>query len=99
MTLNQIAGVLPALVFPTATALQLLQMVKSRSAAGVSVATWTLFGVANIAMYVYTERYAEWQAVVGMLGTALVDFVIAGLAMAARSSAATKPSVNRAVAV
>lgn len=79
MTLNQVAGVLPAIVFPVATAVQLLRIIRHRSAVGVSVATWLLFGFANLGMYVYAERYAEWQAILGMLLTAVVDFAIVGL--------------------
>jgi hypothetical protein len=86
MTLNQLAGIIPAVVFPAATLGQLLQMIRQRSAAGVSVSTWLLFGVANLAIYFYAERYAEWQAIVGMLVTALLDFAIAALALAARRS-------------
>jgi hypothetical protein len=81
MTFTQIAGILPAIVFPAATIIQLVRMVRARSAAGVSVATWLLFGFANLAIYVYAERYTEWQAIIGMLFTALVDFAIVGLAL------------------
>jgi uncharacterized protein with PQ loop repeat len=81
MTIAQIAGILPAIVFPAATLVQLVRMVRARSAAGVSVATWLLFGFANLAIYVYAERYTEWQAIVGMLFTAVIDFVIVALAL------------------
>lgn len=81
MTITQIAGILPAVVFPTATLVQLARMIRARSAAGVSVATWLLFGFANLAIYVYAERYTEWQAITGMLFTAVLDFAIAALAL------------------
>lgn len=81
MTLNQVAGVLPAIVFPVATAIQLVRILRDRSAAGVSVSTWLLFGFANLGMYVYAERYAEWQAILGMLVTAVVDFAIVALVL------------------
>jgi uncharacterized protein with PQ loop repeat len=81
MTVAQIAGILPAIVFPAATLLQLVRMIRSRSAAGVSVSTWFLFGLANIAIYIYAERYDEWQAIIGMLLTAVIDFVIVGLVL------------------
>jgi hypothetical protein len=80
MQLTQIAGILPAVVFPAATLAQLVRMVRQHSAVGVSTSTWLLFGFANLAIYVYAERYTEWQAIVGMLFTALLDFVIVGLA-------------------
>jgi uncharacterized protein with PQ loop repeat len=81
MSIAQMAGILPAVVFPAATLVQLVRLVRARSAAGVSVATWLLFGFANLAIYVYAERYTEWQAIVGMLFTAVLDFVIVGLAL------------------
>ena len=81
MTLPHLAGFLPAVVFPAATVVQLARMVRTRSAAGVSVSTWLLFGFANLAIYVYAERYGEWQAICGMLLTAVLDFVIVGLAL------------------
>lgn len=87
------AGILPAVVFPAATGFQLWRMYHTRSAAGVSVATWTLFGCANIAMYVYAERYTEWQSIVGMLLTAILDFAIVALALiAARVTPQSQPS-------
>lgn len=81
MTISQIAGILPAIVFPAATAGQLIQIARTRSAAGVSASTWALFGFANIAMYFYAERFTEWQAVIGMLLTAVLDFAIAAMAL------------------
>lgn len=81
MTFAQIAGILPAIVFPAATLIQLVRMVRAKSAAGVSVVSWLLFGFANLAIYVYAERYTEWQAIVGMLFTAAIDFAIVGIAL------------------
>jgi hypothetical protein len=81
MSISQIAGILPAVVFPAATLVQLVRLVRARSAVGVSISTWLLFGFANLAIYFYAERYTEWQAIVGMLFTAAVDFVIVGLAV------------------
>ena len=80
MTITQIAGILPAVVFPAATLVQLIRMIRARSSAGLSVATWLLFGFANLAIYIYAERYTEWQAIIGMLFTAGLDFAIVGLA-------------------
>jgi hypothetical protein len=55
-------------------------MVHARSTAAVSAPTWVMFGVANIAIYIYAEHYTEWQAIIGMLLTAALDFAIAALA-------------------
>jgi len=67
--------------------------VRHRSTLGVSKTTWLLFGLANIALYVYTERYGEWQAIAGLLqpdrghirfqGQTLFDSQV-GIALAAR---------------
>lgn len=81
MTISQAAGILPAIIFPAATLAQLWRMIRDRSTAGVSATPWLLFGVANLAIYVYAERYAEWQSIVGMLLTALLDFIIVGVAL------------------
>lgn len=55
-------------------------MVRARSATGISAATWLLFGFANVAIYVYTERCDAWQALVGILFIAVPGFVIVGWA-------------------
>jgi hypothetical protein len=84
MNIPQIVGILPAVVFPTATLLHLARLVRQRSAAGANALTWLLFGFANLAVYIYAERYTEWQAILGMLVTALLDFVIVGYVWLAR---------------
>lgn len=91
VSINYIAGILPAIVFPVATLVQLVRMVRKRSAAGVSVPTWLLFGFANVALYVYAERYLEWQTIAGMLLTAVLDFVIVALALFAYRPVAVAP--------
>lgn len=92
MSFTQIVGILPAIVFPTATFLQVYRIVQSRSVAGVSAATWFLFGLANLALYIYAGRYGEWQAIVGILFTAVLDFVIVGLALFAFRQRGEAPS-------
>ncbi len=81
MNYSNLAGILPAIIYPVATSLQIVRMVRQRSTLGVSKTSWLLFGVANIALYVYTERYSEWQAIVGLLLTSALDFVIVALAL------------------
>lgn len=78
----EIAGWLPAIIIPVATALQLASIFKRKSAEGVSALVWFLFGIANLGLYIYTEKYLAIQALLGLLGTAVIDFVIAGLALA-----------------
>lgn len=65
-----------------ATLLQLSAILRKRSAAGVDWLTWLLFGVANVGLYVYTEKYWDVQSVVGLLGSAVMDFAIACLVLA-----------------
>jgi hypothetical protein len=81
VNINYLAGILPALIFPVATLVQLLRMVRKHSAEGVDVITWLLFGLANVALYIYAERYTEWQSIAGLLLTALLDFAIVALAL------------------
>ena len=78
-TFVEMAGIAPAIIFPAATLLQLAAIIKAKSAKGVSKLTWTLFGIANICMYIFTEKYTSVQTIVGFLGTAVIDFIIVAL--------------------
>jgi len=75
----ELAGWIPAIIFPSATSLQLIKIVREKTAEGVSLLSWTLFGFANIGLYFYAEKYFALQSLVGFLGTALLDFIIVGL--------------------
>ncbi len=79
--LTNIAGWIPAIILPVATISQLAKMVKEKTAEGVSLITWFLFGIANIGLYLFTEKYFALQSVVGLLGTAVLDFAIVGVAL------------------
>ena len=79
-TFIELTGWVPALIIPTATLIQLITIFRSGSSQGVSGFTWVLFGIANIGLYIYTEKYLAIQTIFGLLGTALLDFVIAALA-------------------
>jgi len=65
-----------------ATLLQLAAILRKRSAAGVDWSTWFLFGIANVGLYIYTEKYGDLQSIVGLLGSAAMDFAIALLVLA-----------------
>jgi hypothetical protein len=84
MNLPQLFGVLPAIIFPSATLLFLVRLVQQGAAAAANATTWLLFGIANLALYAYAERYTEWQAIVGLLGTAALDFAIVAFICLAR---------------
>ena len=73
--ITNIAGWVPAIVFPVATAAQAFRIAVKRDADGISVIAWFLFGLANIGLYVYTEKYHSIQSIVGLLLTAAIDFV------------------------
>lgn len=75
--LIQISGWIPALIFPLACLAQLVKILREQSADGVSVMAWIAFGFANISLYVYTEKYSSLQTIIGMLGQAVIDFLIA----------------------
>ena len=80
-TLTNIAGWIPAIILPIATISQLLKIVQEKNAKGISLFTWFLFGVANIGLYLFTEKYFALQSLVGLLGTAILDFTILGVAL------------------
>jgi len=77
----QIAGWVPAVILPLAAVIQLIKILKEKNVQGVSTISWFLFGVANIGLYIFTEKYFSLQALLGLLGTALVDFVIVVLVL------------------
>lgn len=66
----------PAIIFPTASGLQLIAILQKRSADGVSIPAWALFAVANVCLFVYTEKYGEMESILGALGTAVLNICI-----------------------
>lgn len=76
MRWNRTLGYVPSVVFPAGTAVQLGALWQAGRSDGASALTWTLFGIANLCMYFYIEKYREPQAIIGLIGTALVDFAI-----------------------
>ena len=82
--LPDLAGWIPAAVFPGASLLQLVKLLKSRSVEGVSLATWLLFVLANIGMYIFTEKYFVIQSIVTNLVTASIQGTIVVLILVRR---------------
>lgn len=74
--ITNLAGWIPAIILPTATTFQLIKITRSKSPDGVSITTWLLFGIANVGLYLFTEKYFELQSLIGLLGTAILDFII-----------------------
>ena len=64
--LTDIAGWIPAVVLPAATFVQLVKIYKLKSAQGVSISTWFLFGLANLGLFFFTEKYFAPQAIIGL---------------------------------
>ena len=71
-SLVELAGWIPAIIFPSATSVQLIKIVREKTAVGLSVLTWILFGFANIGLYFYAEKYFALQSIIGLLGTAIL---------------------------
>ncbi|MBW2996360.1 hypothetical protein KY332_03605 [Candidatus Woesearchaeota archaeon] len=72
----QIVGWIPAIILPTATAIQLGKIWKLKNAEGVSITTWLLLAFANTGLYIFTEKYFVVQAVLACLVTAILDVII-----------------------
>ena len=89
------AGWVPALILPLAALIQLVTIIRNRSTQGVSWVSWGLFGFANLMLYIYTQKYGDVQSILGLLGTAVVDFVIMGLALVGYGNArSARPPVD-----
>jgi len=90
--LVELAGWVPAVVFPAATLLQLVVILRRKTAAGVSVAAWTAFAIANICLFLYTEKYGELKSIMGALGTAALNACIVVAAIRYRNPADGNPN-------
>ena len=87
-------GWVPAIVFPAASGVQLLAIIHRRKADGVSIPAWTLFAVANICLFGYTEKYTEWESILGSLGAAVLNVCIVLAAFRYRSPARNPAAGN-----
>lgn len=83
----QIAGTIPAIIFPAASLIQLFTLLKHRNAESISALSWFCFGVANICLYVYTQKYDDWPAITTFLGTSALNFAVAILVLYYRRKA------------
>lgn len=84
-TIVNLAGWIPAIALPAATLLQLIKIVVTRKTAGVSVLTWGMFGIANLGIYIFTEKYFVIQSILAQLLTAVLNFVIVFCVLALRN--------------
>lgn len=83
-------GWVPAVVFPTASFLQLIALTRRGRSDGVSVATWSLFAVANVCLYLTIGEWSKPQVVISTLGAAATQFAVASLAWRLRRPVADK---------
>lgn len=63
----ELAGWVPAIIFPGASLVQLFTVIKSPHTEGVSIVTWLLFALANVAAYIYLQKYWAPQALAFIL--------------------------------
>lgn len=76
-SLIQIIGFIPAFIFPLASISQLFVMYRKQSSEGVSVTTWLLVFIANLSLYIYTQKYDEIQSILALLGAAALNLAVA----------------------
>jgi uncharacterized protein with PQ loop repeat len=81
MSWLQLAGLIPAIIFPAASLAQLIAILRRHSAEGVSVATWLLVGVGNVALYLYNGIYTDVFNIAALLGAAVLNFCVAATAI------------------
>jgi len=87
-------GWFPAVILPVSTWLQLRQVLRASSVAGVSVASWALFAVANLGAYIYTGRPWAVQSLLAFLLTAILDVAIVVVVLRRRTREAA--TISRA---
>lgn len=91
MSIIEVIGYIPAIVFPTATVLQLIHLFKTKSSEGVSAIAWVAFALGNVSLYIYTEKYTEIQSIVGLLLTSVLQIGIIVLAIKYKKPKAAQP--------
>lgn len=79
MTLTDLIGYIPAIIFPAATIIQLVYLLRTKHAEGVSATTWFAFAIGNFSLYLYTEKYTAIQSILGQLVTAFIQLYIVAL--------------------
>lgn len=74
--ISELGGFLPAILFPVATVLQLHKLIQNKKIGGVSESTWILMFVGNVGLYALSGRYTSWKAILGYLGSAILNLGI-----------------------
>jgi uncharacterized protein with PQ loop repeat len=76
MSLIELIGYIPAIIFPVATLMQLWHLLKTKTSDGVPPLTWLAFAIGNISLYIYAEKYTELQSILGQLATAALQVYV-----------------------
>jgi len=85
-------GWVPAIVFPAASVLQLVALLRAKSSAGVSWLTWSLFAFANVCLYMTVAEWTRPQVIVSTLGTAVIQALVVMMALRLRADNRAKTS-------
>jgi hypothetical protein len=87
-----IIGWIPAVILPTATAIQLYKLIKDKNSDGLSSLSWFFFALANGGLYIFTEKYFEIQAILALLLTTILDIcIVIGIRFYKKKSHKIKP--------
>lgn len=76
MTIPDVLGWVPAVIFPIATLSQLIPILRTKSVEGISVMAWLLFGTGNLSLYIFIGKYSDPRLVLALLTTSLLNFLI-----------------------
>ena len=85
-------GWVPSVVFPLASLIQLVSIVRRGRSSGVSLATWSMFALANVCLYLTIGEWSKPQVVISTLGTAAVQLAV--LVVAVRLRDGGRPDKN-----
>lgn len=87
-------GWIPSVVFPLASLIQLVSLVRRGTSNGVSLLTWSMFALANVCLYLTIGEWTKPQVIASTLGAAAVQVAI--VVVAARLRGAGQPDKNSA---
>ena len=74
--ISDYGGFLPGLLYPIASILQLVKIIKSDNVKGLSEYTWILLFICNVGLYFLSGRYYNWKSILGFLGSAILNIVV-----------------------
>jgi len=86
MRIIDLIGFIPAVIFPAATLLQVIHLLKVKKSEGVSALSWAAFAIGNVSVYIYMEKYSEIQAIATFLGTFFLQIYLVVLVLKYRKA-------------